>query len=124
MALLECLAAKPKIKMVKFIVPTGYGKTYAIELSYKLLKTQGRVNALFVVVPSREQLSSYLSDIEADFKDKWGDDVVAYRFSADFLKIVTRDVCHNKCEVVIATCQTLMTPGNLEGLLLILAKNG
>jgi hypothetical protein len=51
MALLECLAAEPKIKMVKFIVPTGYGKTYAIELSYKLLKTQGRVNASVCCCP-------------------------------------------------------------------------
>ena len=67
MALLERLAAEPKIKTVKFIVPTGYGKTDAIELSYKFLKTQNRVNALFIVVPSREQLSSYLSDIEVDF---------------------------------------------------------
>ena len=124
MALLERLAAEPKIKTVKFIVPTGYGKTDAIELSYKVLKTQNRVNALFIVVPSREQLSSYLSDIEADFKNKWGDDIVAYRFSADFLKIVTRDVCHNKCEVVVATCQTLMTPGNLEVAKRLIAESG
>lgn len=124
MALLERLAAEPKIKTVKFIVPTGYGKTDAIELSYKFLKTQNRVNALFIVVPSREQLSSYLSDIEVDFKDKWGDDIVAYRFSADFLKIVTRDVCHNKCEVVVATCQTLMTPGNLEVAKKLIAESG
>lgn len=124
MALLERLAAEPKIKTVKFIVPTGYGKTYAIELSYKLLKLQERVNALFIVVPSREQLSSYLSDIEADFKDKWDDDIVAYRFSADFLKIVTRDIYHNKCEVIIATCQTLMTPGNLEVAKRLIAESG
>jgi superfamily II DNA or RNA helicase len=124
MALVERLAADPKIKTLKFIVPTGYGKTYAIELSYKLLKTQGRVNALFIVVPSREQLSSYLSDIEEDFKDKWGDDVVAYRFSADFLKIVTRDIYHNKCEVVVATCQTLMSPGNLEVAKRLIAESG
>ncbi len=124
LALLNALAANPCVKTVKCVFPTGYGKTDAIELSYKLLKQQGRVNALFIIVPSREQLSSYLADIEHDFKTKWGDEVVAYRFSADFLKVVTRDVYHNKCEVVIATCQTLMSPGNLEVAKRLIADSG
>jgi superfamily II DNA or RNA helicase len=123
-ALLRALAANPKIKTVKCIFPTGYGKTDAIELSYKLLKQQGRVNALFIIVPSKEQLSSYLADIEHDFKTKWGDEITAYRFSSDFIKIVTRDILQNKCEVIVATCQTLMTPGNLEVAKRLLAESG
>ena len=112
--LIECLAANTSTRSAKFIVPTGYGKTDAIELSYKLLKIQKRVDALFIIVPSREQLSSYLSGIEADFRGKWGEDIIAYRLSSDFLKIVTRDVLSNKCEVVIATCQSLTSANNLD----------
>jgi superfamily II DNA or RNA helicase len=124
LALLNALAANPRIKTIKIIFPTGYGKTDAIELSYKLLKEQGRVDALFIIVPSREQLSSYLADIEHDFRSKWGDEIVAYRFSADFLKVVTRDIKHNKCEVIVATCQALMTPGNLEVARRLLSESG
>lgn len=113
-ALLEAIAADSAVKTIKCIFPTGYGKTDAIELSYKLLKDQGRVNALMIIVPSREQLSSYLTDIEHDFKTKWGDEIVAYRFSADYLKLVSRDICNNKCEVIVTTCQALTAPGNLE----------
>ena len=114
LALLEAIAVNPAVQTIKCIFPTGYGKTDAIELSYKLLKDQGRVNALMIIVPSREQLSSYLTDIEQDFKTKWNDEIVAYRFSADYLKLVSRDICNNKCEVIVTTCQSLMTPGNLE----------
>lgn len=124
MALMKCLASDPKVKNVKFIVPTGYGKTDAIELSYKLLKLQNRVNALFIIVPSKEQLSSYLSGIEADFRNKWGDEIIAYRLSSNFLKIVTRDVLNNKCEVVIATCQSLMSANNLDVAKRLLSDSG
>ena len=114
LALIEHLAIDAKTKSAKFIVPTGYGKTDAIELAYKLLKLQNRVDALFIIVPSKEQLSSYLSGIEADFRSKWGDKIVAYRLSSSFLKIVTRDVLNGKCEIVIATCQSLMSVNNLD----------
>jgi len=124
LSLLKALAINPKIKTAKCIFPTGYGKTDAIELSYKLLKQQKRVDALFIIVPSKEQLSSYLASIEHDFLTKWGDEIVAYRFSADFLKIVTRDILQDKCEVVVATCQTLMTPGNLEVAKKLIAESG
>jgi len=124
LALLKALAANPKAKTVKCIFPTGYGKTDAIELSYRLLKQQGRVNALFIIVPSKEQLSSYLADIEHDFQSKWDEEIVAYRFSADNLKLVTRDIFQDKCEVIVATCQTLMTPGNLEVAKKLLVESG
>lgn len=124
LALVESLAINTKTKSAKFIVPTGYGKTDAIELAYKLLKLQGRVDALFIVVPSKEQLSSYLSGIEADFRSKWGDEVIAYRLSSNFLKIVTRDVLSSKCEVVIATCQSLMSANNLDVAKRLLSDSG
>jgi superfamily II DNA or RNA helicase len=124
LALIECLAIDPKTKSAKFIVPTGYGKTDAIELSYKLLKLQDRVDALFIIVPSKEQLSSYLGGIEADFRSKWGDEIVAYRLSSNFLKIVTRDVLSNKCEVIVATCQSLMSANNLDVAKRLLSESG
>lgn len=124
LALVESLAINTKTKSAKFIVPTGYGKTDAIVLAYKLLKLQGRVDALFIVVPSKEQLSSYLSGIEADFRSKWGDEVIAYRLSSNFLKIVTRDVLSSKCEVVIATCQSLMSANNLDVAKRLLSDSG
>jgi len=124
LALIERLAIDAKTKSAKFIVPTGYGKTDAIELAYKLLKLQNRVDALFIVVPSKEQLSSYLSGIEADFRSKWGDEIIAYRLSSNFLKIVTRDVLNSKCEVVIATCQSLMSANNLDVAKRLLSDSG
>ena len=124
MALLKALAANASTKTVKCIFPTGYGKTDAIELAYKLAKEQGRVNALMIIVPSKEQLSSYLSDIEHDFKAQWGDEIVAYRISSNFLKRVTLGVLNDECEVVVATCQTLMTPGNLDVAKQLLASSG
>jgi superfamily II DNA or RNA helicase len=124
LALLQTLAAKHDLKNIKCIFPTGYGKTDAIELSYKLLKEQGRVNALMIIVPSREQLSSYLADIEYDFKAKWNDEIIAYRFSADYIKLVSRDICNDKCEVIVTTCQTLMTSGNIEVARSLLSRSG
>ena len=53
LALVKKLAADPAIKTIKVVFPTGYGKTDAIELSYKLAKLQGRVDALMIIVPSR-----------------------------------------------------------------------
>ena len=58
LALVNGLAVNPAISTAKAIFPTGYGKTDAIEFAYKLLKLQGRVNALMIIVPSKEQLSS------------------------------------------------------------------
>lgn len=112
--LVERLAANPGIKTIKAVFPTGYGKTDAIELSYKLTKLQNRVDALMIIVPSREQLSSYLNNIESDFSRKWGDEVVAYRLSSNLLKIVSRGIIQNKCEIIVATCQALMSRNNLD----------
>lgn len=114
LALVNGLAVNPAVSTAKAIFPTGYGKTDAIEFAYKLLKLQGRVNALMIIVPSKEQLSSYLGGIEFDFKEKWGDEIVAYRLSANLLKIVTREVIQDKCEVIVATCQSLMSTNNSD----------
>jgi superfamily II DNA or RNA helicase len=124
LALVKKLAADPSIKTIKVVFPTGYGKTDAIELSYKLAKLQGRVDALMIIVPSKEQLSSYLNGIEGDFHRKWGDEIVAYRISSNLLKIVARDVVQNKCEVIVVTCQALMSPNNLDLAKRLLKESG
>jgi superfamily II DNA or RNA helicase len=124
LALVKKLAADPTIQTIKAVFPTGYGKTDAIELSYKLAKLQGRVDALMIIVPSKEQLSSYLNGIEGDFRRKWGDEIVAYRISSNLLKIVARDVVQNKCEVIVVTCQALMSPNNLDLAKRLLKESG
>lgn len=124
LALIEKLAANPCIKTIKAVFPTGYGKTDAIELSYKLAKLQGRVDALMIIVPSKEQLSSYLNSIENDFRRKWGDEIVAYRISSNLLKIVARDVVQNKCEVIVVTCQALMSKNNQDLAMRLLKESG
>ena len=124
LALVNKLAIDPTIKTIKVVFPTGYGKTDAIELAYKMAKLQGRVDALMIIVPSKEQLSSYLNGIEGDFRGKWGDEIVAYRISSNLLKIVARDVVQNKCEVIVVTCQALMSPNNLDLARRLLKESG
>lgn len=50
-------------------LPTGYGKTYVICAAYALLREQGAVGRMLVVVPSDEQFNSYLEEIESDLAD-------------------------------------------------------
>jgi len=46
--------------------PTGYGKTLSICCAYAALRQTGAVQRLLIVVPSAEQFSSYLDEIESD----------------------------------------------------------
>lgn len=50
-------------------LPTGYGKTVVVCASYALLRQAGIVNRMLVIVPSGEQFTSYLSEIESDMED-------------------------------------------------------
>lgn len=50
-------------------LPTGYGKTVVVCASYALLRNAGIANRMLVIVPSGEQFTSYLSEIESDMVD-------------------------------------------------------
>jgi superfamily II DNA or RNA helicase len=48
------------------VLPTGYGKTLGLCCSYAALRHAGVVQRLLIIVPSAEQLQSYLDEIEND----------------------------------------------------------
>lgn len=59
-------SAPRKNKQLIAELPTGYGKTVVVCASYALLRAAGVVNRMLVIVPSGEQFTSYLNEIESD----------------------------------------------------------
>lgn len=60
----EALKTHPTKLNIK--LPTGYGKTYAACGVYSILKRQGRVNRLLIIVPNEAQRDQYIKDAAKD----------------------------------------------------------
>ena len=50
-------------------LPTGYGKSFVNAGVYSILKKQGRVNRLLIIVPTTAQKDQFICDGPSDFKD-------------------------------------------------------
>lgn len=90
------------------VLPTGYGKTLGICCSYAALRHAGVVQRLLIVVPSAEQLSSYLDEIEQDMARAGAPVSGAYRAISDLSLRLHR---RNEAEVFVATVQSLSGSG-------------
>lgn len=86
------------------VLPTGYGKTLGICCAYAALRHAGVVQRLLVVVPSAEQLGSYLDEIEADMARIAAPVSGAYRAVSDLSLRLHR---RNEAEIFVATVQSL-----------------
>lgn len=86
------------------VLPTGYGKTLGICCSYAALRHAGVVQRLLIVVPSAEQLGSYLDEIEADMARTGAPVSGAYRAISDLSLRLHR---RNEAEIFVATVQSL-----------------
>lgn len=97
-----------KIRQLIAVLPTGYGKTLSICCSYAALRQLGVVQRLLIVVPSAEQFSSYLDEIEADMARVGAPISGAYQAISDLsLRLHKR----NEAEVFVTTIQSLNGPG-------------
>jgi len=85
-------------------LPTGYGKTLVICLAYAYLKSLGEVGRLLIIVPSGEQLNSYVNEIEQDMRDIGVE--VTGALSANSL-LAYKAHQKNKAEIFIVTIQAL-----------------
>ena len=90
------------------VLTTGYGKTLGICCSYAALRHAGVVQRLLIVVPSAEQLSSYLDEIEQDMARVGAPVSGAYRAISDLSLRLHR---RNEAEVFVATVQSLSGSG-------------
>lgn len=90
------------------ILPTGYGKTLGICCSYAALRHAGAVQRLLIVVPSAEQLGSYLDEIEQDMARVGAPVSGAYRAISDLSLRLHR---RNEAEIFVATIQSLSGSG-------------
>lgn len=90
------------------VLTTGYGKTLGICCSYAALRHAGVVQRLLIVVPSAEQLSSYLNEIEDDMVRVGAPVSGAYRAISDLSLRLHR---RNEAEVFVATVQSLSGSG-------------
>lgn len=90
------------------VLPTGYGKTLSICCAYAALRAAGVVQRLLIIVPSAEQLGSYLDEIEADMRRVGAPVSGAYRAVSDLSLRLHRQ---NQAEVFVATVQSLANSG-------------
>lgn len=85
-------------------LPTGYGKTVVVCASYALLRSAGIVNRMLVIVPSGEQFTSYLNEIEADMSELGASTTGALKaVSTLSLKAHKK----NQAEIFVTTVQSL-----------------
>lgn len=97
-----------KTRQLIAVLPTGYGKTLSICCAYAALRQMGVVQRLLIVVPSAEQFSSYLDEIEADMARVGAPISGAYQAISDLsLRLHKR----NEAEVFVTTIQSLNGPG-------------
>ena len=97
-----------KTRQLIAVLTTGYGKTLGICCSYAALRHAGVVQRLLIVVPSAEQFSSYLDEIEADMARVGAPISGAYQAISDLsLRLHKR----NEAEVFVTTIQSLNGPG-------------
>ena len=89
-------------------LPTGYGKTLCLCCSYGCLREHGVVNRMLIVVPSAEQLDSYLQEIEQDMACVGVKVTGAYRAVSDLSLRLHR---RNEAEVFVTTIQNLSSSG-------------
>jgi superfamily II DNA or RNA helicase len=90
------------------IMVTGYGKTLGICCSYAALRHAGVVQRMLIIVPSAEQLSSYLEEIEQDMARVGAPVSGAYRAISDLSLRLHR---RNEAEIFVATIQSLSGSG-------------
>ena len=86
-------------------LPTGYGKTLVICAVYALLREQGLVGRLLIVVPSDEQFTSYLAEIEEDMGGILNAPITGALDAASLLAL--KEHRKNTAEVFVTTVQTL-----------------
>lgn len=90
------------------VMVTGYGKTLGICCSYAALRHAGVVQRMLIIVPSAEQLSSYLEEIEQDMARVGAPVSGAYRAISDLSLRLHR---RNEAEIFVATIQSLSGSG-------------
>ena len=90
------------------VMVTGYGKTLGICCSYAALRHAGVVQRMLIIVPSAEQLSSYLDEIEHDMARVGAPVSGAYRAISDLSLRLHR---RNEAEIFVATIQSLSGSG-------------
>lgn len=90
------------------VLPTGYGKTLSICLAYAALRDQGIAHRMLVIVPSAEQFSSYLEEIEHDMAKINAPVTGAYKAISDLSLRMHR---RNNAEIFVATIQSLSNGG-------------
>lgn len=90
------------------VMATGYGKTLGICCSYAALRHAGVAQRMLIIVPSAEQLSSYLDEIEQDMARVGAPVSGAYRAISDLSLRLHR---RNEAEIFVATIQSLSGSG-------------
>lgn len=90
------------------VMVTGYGKTLGICCSYAALRHAGVAQRMLIIVPSAEQLSSYLDEIEQDMARVGAPVSGAYRAISDLSLRLHR---RNEAEIFVATIQSLSGSG-------------
>lgn len=97
-----------KSRQLIAVLPTGYGKTLGICCSYAALRHAGVVQRMLIIVPSAEQLGSYLDEIEQDMARVGAPVSGAYRAISDLSLRLHR---RNEAEIFVATIQSLAGSG-------------
>ena len=104
--LLEDRHSRPRqSRLLAAELPTGYGKTLVICAAYALLRSQGAVNRALIVVPTDEQLQSYLSEIEENMAQIGAPITAALQANSN---LSLRSHRTNQAEIFVTTVQALV----------------
>ena len=90
------------------VLPTGYGKTLSICCAFALLRSLGVAQRLLIVVPSAEQFSSYLEEIEGDMARVGAPISGAFQAISDLSIRLHR---RNEAEIFVTTIHGLSNGG-------------
>jgi len=104
MSCLDYVNKNPDIESVAFELVTGYGKSWVAVAVYGLIREQGRVNRLLMIVPTGAQRDQYAANFAAD-ADLLGVNMSRVRVCGPSSSI--RESALNTAEVFITTIQSI-----------------
>ena len=106
--------AQSKDKYLNVQLPTGYGKTFVACGVYSILKSQGRVNRLFMIFPSDGQLEQFKEGGPGDLEKASVDGELSVIDMRYFQTKALRRHRMNENQVFVTTVQSLITAGGMD----------
>src|SRR5262245_12078673 len=95
-----------EVNILKAVLPTGYGKTMAALGSYLILRGQGVVNRLLVLVPNDQLRRQWSENAQKNAGDLGA--TITGALQLDDVKAAFRAHQNNKVEIIVASYQQLI----------------